>query len=86
MKEGNNIKQIDKRALNVLVEAGYVDASDLKGITLTSKGKKSRGKRYYAKDHLAFTAWNLLNETHDDKDYITWLRRQDKRDITKRKS
>lgn len=85
MKEGNCIKKIDKRALNVLVEAGYVNASSLKGITLTSKGKKSKGKRYYAKDKLAFIAWHLLNEKHDDKDYLLWLRQLDKRDYTKTK-
>lgn len=85
MKEGNYIKQIDKRALNILIQAGYVDASRLNGITLTSKGKKSRGKNYFAKDKLAFTAWHLLNERHD-KDYLVWLRYLDKTEKAKEKS
>jgi hypothetical protein len=44
----------------------------LRGITVASKNKNSRGKRYYAKDVMAFTAWYLLGLNPDDKDFQVW--------------
>lgn len=56
-----------------MFDYGLTKESQLKGVTITSKGKKSRGKRYYAKDKLAFTAWKILGYSVDDKDYQKWL-------------
>ena len=67
--------------MQVLFDYGLTQPGSLKGITITSRGKKSRGKRYYAKDSLAFTAWKLLGYSTDDKDYQRWLKRlQDKKE------
>lgn len=56
-----------------MIDYGLVKECQLKGIAITSKGKKSRGKRYYAKDKLAFTAWKILGYHPEDKDYQHWL-------------
>lgn len=42
------------------------------GISISSKNKKARGKRYYAEDSLAFTAWDLLGFDPDDKEFQRW--------------
>ena len=81
------IKLISKRDLKVLIDNGYADASTLRGITVTSKNKNSRGKRYYAKDVMAFTAWYLSGLNPDDKDFQNWKRdyeRSSKRKITRK--
>lgn len=77
MKEGFIIKLISKQDLKVLIENGYADASSLKGITIASKNKKSRGKRYYAKDAMAFTAWHLRGLSPEDKDFQIWKEYQE---------
>ena len=76
----NVIKLIDKRALHVLINDGYVDATKLQGIYISSKSKKSRGKKYYAKDKLAFIAWDILGYTNDDKDYLAWKKNNEKKE------
>ena len=73
------IKLINKAALKALIDHGYTDATKLDGISITSKNKKSNGKKYYAKDMLAFIAWELLGEDPDDKDFQTWKKRQKNR-------
>lgn len=52
---------------------GCKDPTQLKGIVMTSKNKHSRAKRYYAKDHMAFLAWEILGYNHEDHDYQKWL-------------
>lgn len=69
------MKQIDRRSLDVLMERGYLDAS-YKDVTMTSKNKHSRAKKYYTKDSLAFIAWEILGYDPDDQDYKRWRRRK----------
>ena len=71
-KEVKTIKQINQKAYQTLIANGVVNPSNLRGITITSKGKKSRGKRYYAKNKLAFMAWEMLGENPDDPDFQKW--------------
>lgn len=47
-KKENLIKLIDKKSLKVLIDKKIVDQTKLKGIYISSAGKKSRGKKYYA--------------------------------------
>ena len=75
-KEEKDIKLIDKKCLKVLIDYGYTKESFLKGITITSRGKKSHGKKYYAKDSIAFIAWKILGYSPDDADFQNWLSRQ----------
>lgn len=56
-----------------MFDYGLTSKSNYRGITITSKGKKSRGKRYYAEDKLAFSAWKILGYSVSDKDYQKWL-------------
>lgn len=77
-KKENIIKLIDKRSLQVLLDYGFVKEGSLKGIAITSKGKKSKGKKYYAKDKLAFTAWKILGYSPDDRDYQKWIEQSNK--------
>lgn len=44
----------------------------MRGISITSKNKNSRGKRYYAKDVMAFTAWYIQGLDPEDKDFQMW--------------
>ena len=71
-KKENLIKLIDKKSLKVLIDKKIVDQTKLKGIYISSAGKKSRGKKYYAMDELAFIAWEALGYDNDDKDYQAW--------------
>lgn len=71
-KKENLIKLIDKKSLKVLINKGIVDQTKLKGIYISSAGKKSRGKKYYAMDELAFIAWEALGYNNDDKEYQAW--------------
>lgn len=82
----NLIKLIDKRALQTLIDNGYVNAASMNGISISSKTKKSRGKRYYAIDHLAFIAWSILGYDPDDKEYQTWKLQEEKRKKAKNKN
>lgn len=69
-----------------MIDYGYINPSKLNGsVTLTSKNKKSRGKRYYAKDRLAFYAWKITGENHEDKDYQKWEKAEEKKKNRKRK-
>lgn len=66
--------------MNVLIDYGYVNPSKLSGsVTLTSKNKNARGKRYYAKDRLAFYAWKITGENHEDKDYQAWVKTEEEK-------
>lgn len=78
MKEGFFIKLINKEDLKTLIDKGYVNASLTEGVSITSKNKNSRGKRYYAMDVLAFTAWYLRGLNPDDKDFQYWKRKQER--------
>lgn len=71
-KKETLIKLIDKKSLKVLIDKKIVDQTKLKGIYISSAGKKSRGKKYYAMDELAFIAWEALGYDNDDKDYQAW--------------
>lgn len=66
------IKLINKAAVKALIDNGYVNESNLRGISITSRGKKSSAKKYYAEDSLAFTAWTILGENPEDKDFQKW--------------
>jgi len=70
---------IDKRALKILIDKGYVNVATMEGISISSRNKKSRGKRYYAIDYLAFIAWNILGYNTDDKDYQQWKKQQEEK-------
>lgn len=79
IKKGREkIKQIDKRALDVLIKEGYVKPGPLKGIAITSKYKHSRAKHYYAKDIFAFTAWEILGDNPSDKEFQKWKQRKER--------
>lgn len=75
----STIKLINKAALKILIDNGYVNASKLNGVTITSKNKKSNGKKYYAKDQLAFTAWELLGQNPEDKDFQEWKKENERK-------
>lgn len=77
------IKQINSYALKTLISHGYVNEGQLKGIAIASKGKKSRGKTYYAKAPLAFIAWSILGENHDDEDFLLWKQEQEEKEQNK---
>lgn len=62
-----------------MIDYGYTKESSLKGISITSRGKKSRGKRYYAKDVMAFNAWKILGYSPIDPEYQKWLSNQKKK-------
>lgn len=64
--------------MNILLEHGYIDGR-LNGITVTSRNKKSNGKKYYAKDVLAFKAWELLGQNPDDVDFQKWKYQKDRK-------
>ena len=68
----NIIKKINSQALRVLIDNGYVQEAIPKDIAVASKGKSGNGKTYYAKDKLAFIAWDLLGENPDDQDFQRW--------------
>lgn len=72
------MKQIDRRALNVLIDHKYVDSS-YKDVTQTSKYKHSRAKKYYVKDKLAFIAWDILGDDPDDQEYQRWKKGKNNR-------
>lgn len=61
-----------------MIDYGYTKEGSLKGITITSRGKKAHGKKYYAKDSMAFMAWKILGYSPTDKDYQKWLSNQKK--------
>lgn len=65
--------------MKILIEKGYVNPSKMTDIAITSKNKSSRGKRYYAKDVLAFEAWYLQNLSPDDKDFQRWKKETKRR-------
>lgn len=67
-----HIKQITKQALDILIENGYINPGRMHGVTVTSRSKKSGSKKYYVKDKLAFTAWDILGYPTDDKDFVSW--------------
>lgn len=68
----NIIKKINSQALRILIDNGYVKEGNMKDIAIASKNKKGNGKTYYAKDKLAFIAWDLLGESPDDQDFQRW--------------
>ena len=84
-KKENLIKLIDKKSLKVLIDKKIVDQTKLKGIYISSAGKKSRGKKYYAMDELAFIAWEALGYDNDDKDYQAWKKENKGKSFKRRK-
>ena len=84
-KKENLIKLIDKKSLKVLIDKKIVDQTKLKGIDISSAGKKSRGKKYYAMDELAFIAWEALGYDNDDKDYQAWKKENKGKSFKRRK-
>ena len=84
-KKENLIKLIDKKSLKVLIDKKIVDQTKLKGIYISSAGKKSRGKKYYAMDELAFIAWEALGYDNDDKDYQDWKKENKGKSFKRRK-
>ena len=84
-KKENLIKLIDKKSLKVLIDKKIVDQTKLKGIYISSAGKKSRGKKYYAMDELACIAWEALGYDNDDKDYQAWKKENKGKSFKRRK-
>lgn len=83
-RKGNLIKLISHRDLHVLIQQKQVDATALHGVTVTSKTKNSRGKRYYAKDELAFYAWYSQGLDPDDKEYQSWKQIKERSKLKRR--
>ena len=79
-KKEKVIRLISKRELQVLIDMKLVDKTALKDIAVTSKNKNSRGKRYYAKDNLAFYAWWVLGlNPENDKDFQLWKKNNNRK-------